>query len=442
MRGCRQPDQMEMRHDGFMSLRVVLLTLCIAFGLHAQMEMNVQQLVEFIRSELALHQHSDKQIAAYVKKLKLSEKLPDKVILDLEAQGAQPKTVQALQELRDETGSLKKPAQDVTSSPATSAEATVSDGPASVRLSSKAAPIPPPDSVRQQQMLDRIREYAMTYTQSLPNFICIEVMRRYVDPTRSDSYRSLGTVLAKVSYNEGQEAYKVYSVNGHFEEVSMERAGASGGAISTGEFGSMMREVFEPKSAADFGWDHWATLRGRRMAVFNYSISSAHSSYSISYSAGPGDEQHIITAYKGQIYADENTGEIARIRFVAVDIPRSFPVTETSEVLDYDLVEISGQKYVCPLSAKLLMTAGRERTKNELEFRDYRKFGTESNIKYDLDPSAPPPPPLPPSKTEEQPATASPGPNDGASKGNPKSSTSDPWAIPSAPPPPPTAPPE
>ena len=105
MRGCRQPDQMEMRHDGFMSLRVVLLTLCIAFGLHAQMEMNVQQLVEFIRSELALHQHSDKQIAAYVKKLKMSEKLPDKVILDLEAQGAQPKTVQALQELRDETTS-------------------------------------------------------------------------------------------------------------------------------------------------------------------------------------------------------------------------------------------------------------------------------------------------------------------------------------------------
>ena len=415
---------------------VSTLLLSAAFLLQAQTEMNVQQLVDFIRSELALKQHTDKQIAAYVKKLKLTEKLTDKTILDLEAQGAQPKTVAALQELRDEASSLKPPSNDATYSPATVPEDAAAGGPGTVRLKSRAAPIPPPDSVRQQEILSRIKDYALSYTKNLPNFICVEVIRRYVDPMNADHYQSIGHVLARVSYNQGQESYKVYSVNGHVEDTTIDRAAAGGGAISQGEFGSMMREIFEEKSGATFNWDHWATLRGRRMAVFNYAIGSGRSGYSISYSSGPGDEQRIYTAYRGLIYADQDTGEIARITFEAVDIPSTFPVRQATEILDYDLVDINGQKYVAPQAAKLYMTAGREKTKNELEFRNYRKFGTESAITYEMNPTAPPPPPLPDSK--EEPASASPA-NDRKPE-TPKAtdSTNNPWAVPTAPPPPPT----
>ncbi|MFL6414360.1 MAG: hypothetical protein ACJ74Y_01665 [Bryobacteraceae bacterium] len=422
---------------------VPVLLLSAAIGLQAQMEMNVQQLADFVRSELALRQHTDKQIAAYVKKIKLSEKLTDKAILDLQAQGAQPKTVAALQELRDQAASLKPPSHDATYSPATAPDNLATGGETTLRLNSRSAEIPPPDSVRQQQILGQIKEYALSYTKSLPNFICVEVIRRYVDPMSADRYQSIGNVLARLSYNQGQESYKVYSVNGHAEDTTIDRAAAGGGAISQGEFGSMMREIFEEKSGATFKWDHWATLRGRRMAVFNYAIGSGRSGYSISYSSGPGDEQRIYTAYRGLIYADQDTGEISRITFEAIDIPQSFPVRQATEVLDYDLVEISGQQYVTPRSARLYMTAGREKTKNELEFRNYRKFGTESAITYDMDPSAPPPPPLPESK--EEPATVAPtspsGSNpprksDNTQPTNSKSSDN-PWAIPTAPPPPP-----
>jgi hypothetical protein len=208
-----------------------------------------------------------------------------------------------------------------------------------------------------------------------------------------------------------------------------------GGAVSTGEFGSLMREIFEPRSEAEFNWDHWATLRGHRMAVFNYFIDSGHSQWSISYGADKTDEQRIITAYKGLIYADPNTGEIDRIKFVAVDIPKSFPVTGTTETLDYDLVDISDQKFVVPLRAQLLMNAGRENAKNEIEFRNYRKFGTESNIKYDLEEIKNAPPPLPDSKTEEEPAAPSKKPGEPAKPA--PTTTSNPWTLPSAPPPPP-----
>ena len=233
------------------------------------------------------------------RRLKLSEKLTDKTILDLQAQGAQPKTVAALQELRDEAAALKPPSHDATYSPATVPDNTGTGGEATIRLNSRAAPIPPPDSVRQQQILSQIKEYALNYTKNLPNFICVEVIRRYVDPMSADHFQSIGNVLARVSYNQGQESYKVYSVNGRMEDTTIDRAAAGGGAISQGEFGSMMREIFEERSGATFNWDHWATLRGRRMAVFSYAIGSGRSGYSIDYSSGPGDDQRIYTAYRG-----------------------------------------------------------------------------------------------------------------------------------------------
>lgn len=403
-----------------------LLILGLAAVVWSQTDMNVAQVADFIRSELALKQHTDKQIAIYVRKLHLSEKLTDKTIIDLQAQGAGPKTVEALKALQAETANLTPPSHDATYSPATVKEPAAAIGSPTVTLSAKAAPIPPPDSVTQQRILDAIKEYALNYTANLPNFVCVQVTRQAIDPNGADNYRSLGTILAKVGYNEGQEHYNVYSVNGKLTDSTMEKL-KGGGARSTGEFGSMMREVFDPKSEAEFNWDHWGTIRGRRMAVFNFAIDSGHSNYTISY-GGEVDEQRIITAYNGLVYADPATGEISRIKFVAVNIPKSFPVRETSEVLDYDLTDISGKPYVVPLTAQLWMRAGRESSHNEIEFRNYRKYGTDSSIKYDVDVDPKSLPPLPDSQTKEQPAEASkPAP---AANGNP-------FGLPTAPPPPP-----
>ena len=79
------------RYVMIVNMRCIGLLLCLALLLQAQLQMNLQQLADFIRSELALRQHTDKQIAASVKKLQLTERLTDKTILDLQAQGAGPK---------------------------------------------------------------------------------------------------------------------------------------------------------------------------------------------------------------------------------------------------------------------------------------------------------------------------------------------------------------
>ena len=410
--------------------------------------MTVEQLADFIRSELALKQHTDKQIAAGVRDIQLSEKLTDKTIIDLQAQGIGPKTSEALKALRDKTASMKPPGHDATSSPATAAEQAVSTE--STAQAPRPPTIPPPNSVRQAEIFQSMKDYALNYTKSLPNFFCIEVTRQNVDPNGGESYRNAGRILAKVGYNEGRDYYNVYSINGKLTETTMDNV-KTGGATSSGEFGSMMREIFEDKSQAEFGWERWATLRGRRMAVFNYFIDSGHSGWWITSSASKTDEQRIVTAYKGLLFTDPNTGEIDRIRFEAVDIPRTFPVNAVTEILDYDLVPISGQQFVLPVTAKLNMKAGRESSMNEIEFRSYRKFETDTFIKYNLDPNATPaqsPEGAPPQSekpiSEEPPTTKTATPPTPGMPATPAPATTttpakkdNPWILPTNVPPPP-----
>jgi hypothetical protein len=416
-----------------MKFRFALLLLSCAIALQAQMEMNVDQLAQTIRSELALKQHTDKQVAAYLKKVTLTEKLPDKTIEDLQEQGAGPKVVEVLKALQTQAATKKPPSSDPTYAPGTAADAGTVGGTASASLHVKPPPPPPPDSVRQKQILDEVRDYALNYTKGLPNFVCVEVTRRFIQPTRgrgSDTQHSLGDILAKVQYNEGQERYEVYSVGGKYQatETSMEGVGG-GGAISTGEFGSMMREIFEPNNEAEFTWDHWGKLRGEKLAAFHYYIDVAHSKFTIAYGSEK-DGQRIYTAYEGKVYADEYSGKISRITFHAVNIPKSFPVRDTTETLDYGEAEISGQKFFCPLMAQLFMNTLDGKTENDIEFRNYRKFGVDTGIVYgDVLP------PLTPD--QEQPVTGS-APPKNDTKNLPKPvSSSDPWGVPTLAPPPP-----
>lgn len=422
-----------------MKFRIGLLLLCCGIALQAQMQMNASQLAEFLRSELALKFHTDKQIAEYLKKVTLTEKLTNKEIEDLEAQGAGPKVVQELKRLQEKSANLKPPAKAPTYSPATAPDTTPATG--TVRLAPKRE-FPPPNSVRQAEILDAIKQYALNYTQNLPNFICTQVTRRYVDFDHSGTYHIIDTAFTHLSYNEGSERYQTYSVNGKLVEYnSMAELGKRGGAISSGEFGSLMREIFDPRSQAEFGWDHWGTIRGKLMAVYNYYIDSGHSQYSIS---DEDTQQRIITAYKGLVYADQNTGAISRITFTAVDIPSSFPIKSANEILDYDDVDINGHPYICPLKADVRLSANGQKTKNEIEFRNYRKYGTESVITYDT------PDALPAKETQEQPANAATNATDGKQVKPPgqapqtkkpsqpqQQAPASPWSLPTPPPPPP-----
>jgi hypothetical protein len=254
----------------------------------------------------------------------------------------------------------------------------------------KPTPIPPPSAEEQAKILAEVRERALNYTRTLPDFICTQVTRRYVDPNGLEFWQLVDTLTARLSYFEQKEDYKLIMVNNQVTSQSYQQLG---GATSTGEFGSMLREVFEPGTKARFDWDHWATLRKRRALVFAYRVLQPNSQWSIDYER----RDRIIAGYRGLIYIDRDTRQVLRVTLEAEDIPPAFPVQQAKTVLDYDYADISGRQFLLPLKAEVRMRASRFLTRNDVEFRLYRKFSAESELKFDETP-----PPLSEEQTKEQ----------------------------------------
>ena len=271
--------------------KIILSMLPMLLLAASDMQLTVPQLKAFITSSVNLKQ-PDKQVADYLKHVKLKNKLDDQTIEDLQSLGAGPKTVAALKELGEATAKLTEPPKIVE------------------QPQVEAPPAPPPDSIEQAKILDAVREYALNYTKQLPNYICLRVDRRSYDSTGSgNSWRLQDTVTTKVSYFEGKEEYKVVSVNGApVQDKTLEQLG---GTISEGEFASMMREIFQSDSEARFEWARWGKLRGKLCYVFSFDIDQAHSHYRIV----ADRTQEIVPAYRGEVFVDVDTktGEIAGV---------------------------------------------------------------------------------------------------------------------------------
>src|SRR5262249_18486813 len=156
-------------------------------------------------------------------------------------------------------------------------------------------------SEEQAGIIDEVREYALGYTKSLPDFLCTQVTRRKAAPAnglRRDgepSWQTMDTLTLRLSYFEQKEDYKLIMVN---EKFTTQDYRTVGGGTSTGEFGSLLKEIFERKTEARFEWERWGTLRGRRMLVFRYRVDQAHSGWGLDYE----HREHIMPAYSGLVY--------------------------------------------------------------------------------------------------------------------------------------------
>ena len=267
-----------------------------------------------------LQQHTpDKSLAKSLHKVTLGEKLTLRTVEELESEGAGPETLAALDQLLDSSAA---------------------------RPDSTAVPpfkSPPRPSIEEQkEFFHRIDLNAMHYTASLPDFICTEVVHRYqMIPARPPGapmrrgqssgpvvgvgyWQAKDTLTVKLSYFENHEKYQLTLVNGHKTKESYE---STGGAISEGDFGSMLLEIFAPDSRTRFQWDHWTHLRKRLTRVYAYRTSRDRSHYRIGVGETPKERRTVVAGRRGFVYADDETAMVMRVTGEADEIPLGFPVT-------------------------------------------------------------------------------------------------------------------
>ena len=334
-------------------LLAAVLAAGAAFG--QGMKMSVAQLKAVLRSSIRLN-HPDKQVADYVRKVQLTERLTHRDVEELLGEGLGPRAAEALRQLVAATASLPPPVKE----------------PAPV----KPVPMPPPSSTEQARVISEARELALNYTKRLPDFICLQVTRRYIDPSGLEMFQLMDTVAERLTYFEQKEDYKLISVNGKWTDADRWKLG---GATSSGEFGTMLKEIFEPATETEFQRERWGKLRGRICHVYSFRVRQSKSKWHISWQR----QLEIVPGYRGLLYIDRDVPMVLRVAMEAVDIPPSFPIQEARTTLDYDFVEIAGNQYLLPLRSEMRMREGRLLVKNQVEFRNYRKFGAEAIITFD-----------------------------------------------------------
>jgi hypothetical protein len=310
---------------------------------------SVNDVIALVRAGLA-RKDSDSQISNALRKVDLAEGMDPVVVEELESEGAGPKAVAELERLRDESRGLLK--------------------------SVVAAPLevpPPPSKEEQERVLAGARTIALSYTKSLPDFICEQEVRRYHGAKRGWDLKD--TLTLRLSYFEQKEVYKLLTINGRKTALPYE---ALGGAVTQGEFGSLLRQIFE---GGGFRWDHWTNLRRRRTHVYAFRVTSTNSRYILEYRSG-GEAVNAVTGLHGFVYVDAETGSVMRIAGEVDTIPSDFPVVSSSTLLDYDFTTVGKQAFLLPLRAEVRMATASIRTRNEVEFHSYRKFAAETSITF------------------------------------------------------------
>ena len=322
---------------------VYLLALTAAAS--AQVNMTVEQLLGFVKYSVQSHE-DDRKVAETVKKIHLSNQLDAHTVETLQTLGAGRLTVAALKALMADSSSL----------------------PAA----------PAPDAAQQKEILAAVTENALNYSASLPNFICLQVTQGYVDRSGGDHFAATDKITERLSYFEHKEDYKVISVND--TPVTNRKHEQLGGATSSGEFGTMLREIFDPASQTEFQWERWGKLRDHIMHVYSFRVRLENSQYRIT---AEDVKRTVTVGYHGLIYADRDSRSVMRITMQADDIPADFPIRSASETLDYDSIAISGVKFILPLKVEMQMRDGKSAMKNEAAFRLYNKFGADTSITFD-----------------------------------------------------------
>jgi hypothetical protein len=239
-----------------------------------------------------------------------------------------------------------------------------------------------PNEKEAAEILEKTRKNTLTAVEEMPDFVVKQLVNRSAAYAGTNNWKPLDNIAIAVSYSEKEgEQYKVLAING--SPVNAEKGSNYGGlygSTTAGEFVKNLKKVFESQSKTEFTVKETDLIRNQQAVVFEYKIDINNNK-----GGGLGYEKYIAMSVPagevGKIWVDVKTFRVLRMEFKYTDIPQNFPIKAFQKSIDYDWIEIGGQKYLLPiLSDAKFTTLDNEvllQDRNLIRFRNYQKYGTE-----------------------------------------------------------------
>ncbi len=228
------------------------------------------------------------------------------------------------------------------------------------------------------EVIDQAREEAFSFSETLPNYVVKQYTNRYQTGAArggNTTWQPLDIVTTDLIYEDGKERYTNVMVNGKPTKYIEQT-----GSWSEGEFASMLQAILAPGTDADFRNQRSVTYSNRTAWRYDYTVEQPRSTWTLH-----ADGQTYKPSYTGAIWVDKATYRVLRIEIAARNLPRTFPLDTAESSIDYDFVSISDQKVLLPTHAESLscVRGTSDCTRNTTDFRNYKKYGAESNITFE-----------------------------------------------------------
>jgi len=229
----------------------------------------------------------------------------------------------------------------------------------------------------EELVIEKAREAAANFLQSLPNYYCQEIMTRYQSAAHPANWQPLDIVSMALVYDHGQESYRNIEINGKATKKNVEDLP---GSWSTGEFGSVLADLFSPNTDADFEYRSQSRNAGRAAMVYDFEVEREHSHWRIMVAS-----QLLQPSYKGSVWIDKETNRVLRIEMQATHVPDAFPVDHVEMATDYQFVRFGDREYLVPVHADSLACQRNsdDCSRNAIDFRNYHRYAGESTITFD-----------------------------------------------------------
>jgi len=243
-----------------------------------------------------------------------------------------------------------------------------------------------PTEAEAAEMLDRARAAALEASEQMPDFVVKQLVTRAHAQGTTRNWVTSDRLVVAVSFRvQGGEQYRLLAVNGVPGAGDGREAGSyeqAGGATSTGEFVSVLAQLFREDSKTEFKAVDTDTLAGRPTLVYEYRVKRPNSKQTIS-AAGA---ERITTGHSGRLWIDRENARVLRIESdaEAADIPAAYPVRAARRRIDYEWVNIAERPYLLPSRSVVELTAAQGgqlfQSRNDIRFRNYQKYGTEIKV--------------------------------------------------------------
>ncbi|MBZ5623727.1 MAG: hypothetical protein LAQ69_34260 [Acidobacteriia bacterium] len=240
-----------------------------------------------------------------------------------------------------------------------------------------AGALPAQDLPQWMLQLVQIKRKAKAEFVRLPNFACVETINRFHRMPRSEEFKPMDTVRLEVAFVDGKELFAPIG-GSSFHEIDLSDLVRGGGAMGTGAFSAMARNLFVNDNGRVTGWGEDRILE-RPALRYDFVIPEMFAGYRMQ-SRG----MQATVGLEGTFWADAETLELLRVVERAVDIPPGLDILDSTTTVTYARMRIAASDVLLPRWAEMVITnTNGWRGRNEIEFTGCREYVADSVIRFD-----------------------------------------------------------